>query len=200
MNEMQEKIIKAAFALFKEKGYQATTTREIAAKAGIKKGLLYYYFKKKEDIVFTWYKAFLNEIYAHIHCEDALLRVTVFLFVYYDVLAADAFALTLIDCVLSHHELTKRKVIYTTEFYASVLKDYDDQRILILNASMIGGESQLLPMIIHGEIDMTVKQFRDLFIHRFLSFLEVSDDYFGQAENISRQFNKDDFKDFMNLK
>lgn len=200
MNEMQEKIMKAAFALFKEKGYEAATTREIAAEAGMKKGLLYYYFKKKEDIVFTWYQAFISDIYDHIDGDDEILRLTVFLFVYYDTLAADEFALSLIDCVLSHHELTKKKVIYTTDFYHSVLKSYDQQALLVLNASMIGGESQLLPMIIHGEVNMSIKDFRDLFIHRFLSFLNTSDDYFKQAEERAARFSQSDYLDFINLK
>ena len=41
--------IKAAAAEFAEQGYHGASTREIAARLGIKQGSLYYYFKSKED-------------------------------------------------------------------------------------------------------------------------------------------------------
>ncbi len=37
-------------ALFAEKGYTATATREICQKAGVTKPVLYYHFKNKEDL------------------------------------------------------------------------------------------------------------------------------------------------------
>ena len=41
-------IAKAAFRLFREKGYEATSVKDIADEAGIKKALVRYYFPKKE--------------------------------------------------------------------------------------------------------------------------------------------------------
>lgn len=43
-------IIKVAGDLFMDKGFQATSTREIALKAGITQPNLYHHFKTKEDI------------------------------------------------------------------------------------------------------------------------------------------------------
>lgn len=43
-------IIEAAFVLFTEKGFAATSMDEIAHKAGISKGSIYNYFKSKEAI------------------------------------------------------------------------------------------------------------------------------------------------------
>ena len=40
---------KAAAAEFAEKGYHGASTREIAARLGVKQGSLYYYFGSKED-------------------------------------------------------------------------------------------------------------------------------------------------------
>ncbi|MCM0648065.1 TetR/AcrR family transcriptional regulator [Clostridium swellfunianum] len=45
-----------ALILFNEKGYYATTTREIANEVGIKSSTLYFYFKSKEEIFFILYK------------------------------------------------------------------------------------------------------------------------------------------------
>jgi len=45
------KILGAAARLFREKGYSATSLREIAREAEIKSGSLYYYFPSKEAIL-----------------------------------------------------------------------------------------------------------------------------------------------------
>lgn len=44
------RLLEAATALFAEKGYASTTVREIVARAGVSKPVLYYYFKNKEGI------------------------------------------------------------------------------------------------------------------------------------------------------
>jgi AcrR family transcriptional regulator len=44
-------ILAAATDLFARKGYDATTTEEIAAKAGISKGLIYHHFKSKKAVL-----------------------------------------------------------------------------------------------------------------------------------------------------
>ena len=46
-----EVILKAAARLFCEKGYAASTLRDIAASAGMKAGSLYYHFNSKEEML-----------------------------------------------------------------------------------------------------------------------------------------------------
>ena len=45
-----EKIRNAAVGLFAQKGYDATTTREICQRAGVTKPVLYYHFNSKEQL------------------------------------------------------------------------------------------------------------------------------------------------------
>lgn len=45
-------IMEAALRLFAEKGYLKTTTQDIIDKVKISRGLLYYHFKDKEDILY----------------------------------------------------------------------------------------------------------------------------------------------------
>lgn len=47
----QEKIHSAAMELFIKKGYHATSISDVAKKAGISKGLLYNYYKGKEELL-----------------------------------------------------------------------------------------------------------------------------------------------------
>ncbi|MDY5212765.1 TetR/AcrR family transcriptional regulator [Intestinibacter sp.] len=61
--DIEEQIIKKSFNLFLVNGYEKTTIRQIADSVGIGRGHLYYYFKKKEDILLYIYKKILNKIY-----------------------------------------------------------------------------------------------------------------------------------------
>lgn len=50
MSNIKEDLKKAAIYLFARKGYNGTSVREIAQRAGTTKPCLYYYFKSKEGI------------------------------------------------------------------------------------------------------------------------------------------------------
>lgn len=51
LSERELQIMEAALEIFAEKGYQATSTREIAEKAGIAEGTIFRYFKTKKDLL-----------------------------------------------------------------------------------------------------------------------------------------------------
>lgn len=50
LNEAEKRLLEAALALFSEKGYEATSIREIIESAGVTRPVLYYYFVNKEDL------------------------------------------------------------------------------------------------------------------------------------------------------
>ena len=52
--ETRQRILDASKSLFRTKGYDATTTRDIASEAGIATGTLFNYFPNKEAIVLTF--------------------------------------------------------------------------------------------------------------------------------------------------
>jgi AcrR family transcriptional regulator len=53
--DTRRRIYEAALELFREKGFEQTTMRDIAAKAGVALGGAYYYFSSKEAIVLAFY-------------------------------------------------------------------------------------------------------------------------------------------------
>jgi len=55
------KILDAALELFRTQGFDATTMRDIAAKAGVATGAAYYYFPSKEAIVMAFYQRTFDE-------------------------------------------------------------------------------------------------------------------------------------------
>ena len=54
--DTRARIHAAALALFRKKGFDATTMREIAAAGGVALGAAYYYFPSKEAIVLAYYE------------------------------------------------------------------------------------------------------------------------------------------------
>ena len=67
-------IMDAAMILFMEKGYTNTTTQDIVDKVNISRGLLYYPFKNKEDILYCLVEQYsdrlLKDIYSIVYDED----------------------------------------------------------------------------------------------------------------------------------
>jgi AcrR family transcriptional regulator len=53
--DTRRKIYDAAMEMFREKGFEETTMRDIAAKAGVALGGTYYYFSSKDAIVLAFY-------------------------------------------------------------------------------------------------------------------------------------------------
>lgn len=53
LTEKQKKIIAAAIESFSEKGYAATSTNEIAKKAGVAEGTIFRAFKTKKDLLLS---------------------------------------------------------------------------------------------------------------------------------------------------
>ncbi|MEP0755676.1 TetR/AcrR family transcriptional regulator [Trichocoleus sp. Lan] len=58
----REQILKTAMDLFFTKGYHATSIEDIAKQAQISKGLLYHYFKGKEDVLAAMVDVRLNDL------------------------------------------------------------------------------------------------------------------------------------------
>lgn len=67
-------IMDAAMLLFMEKGYANTTTQDIVDKVNISRGLLYYHFKNKEDILYCLVERYseklLRDIYVIVNDDD----------------------------------------------------------------------------------------------------------------------------------
>ena len=60
-------IMDAAMLLFMEKGYANTTTQDIVDKVNISRGLLYYHFKNKEDILYYLVERYSEKLLRDIH-------------------------------------------------------------------------------------------------------------------------------------
>lgn len=63
IEKRHDQMIRAAVALFKEKGFHRATTREIAKEAGFSIGTLYEYIRTKEDVLYLVCDSIYNEVH-----------------------------------------------------------------------------------------------------------------------------------------
>ena len=66
-------IMDAAMLLFMEKGYANTTTQDIVDKVNISRGLLYYHFKNKEDILYCLVERYSEKLLSDIHVMSMMM-------------------------------------------------------------------------------------------------------------------------------
>ena len=59
--ETRERIVDTALRLFRDKGFDETTMRDVAAEAGMATGAAYYYFRSKEELVMALYARTAHE-------------------------------------------------------------------------------------------------------------------------------------------
>jgi TetR/AcrR family transcriptional repressor of mexJK operon len=79
--QTKEKIVQAAIKLFQQRGYEKTTSNDIAAEAGVSVGSFYVYFTDKRQLLLTIFDRLSDELYKNIfdglkpeHLFDSDLR------------------------------------------------------------------------------------------------------------------------------
>ncbi len=60
MSERESRIFNAAIEIFSKKGYNASTTKDIAQEAGVAEGTIFHYYKTKKDILHAITKKFME--------------------------------------------------------------------------------------------------------------------------------------------
>lgn len=70
LSEKQIKIIQAAIESFSEKGYAATSTNEIAMKAGVAEGTIFRHYKTKKDLLMSILLPTLSKVVAPFFMKD----------------------------------------------------------------------------------------------------------------------------------
>ena len=71
---IREGIVKAALSLFQTSGFDATTTKAIARKAGIAEGTVFNYFKSKDDIALHFFEQEVDQAMAAVRANPRLRK------------------------------------------------------------------------------------------------------------------------------
>src|SRR5262245_17949310 len=71
---IRKRIVTAALSLFQTKGFDSTTTKAIARKAGIAEGTVFNYFKSKEDIALHFFEQEVDHAIASVRDNPRLRK------------------------------------------------------------------------------------------------------------------------------
>jgi AcrR family transcriptional regulator len=71
---IRKRIVKSALTLFQNKGFDTTTTKAIARKAGIAEGTVFNYFRTKEDIALSFFEEEVDHAIAAVRDNPRLRK------------------------------------------------------------------------------------------------------------------------------
>ncbi len=67
--QTRQRILRAALELFQSEGFDGTTMRDIARKAGVATGAAYYYFQSKDSLVLEFYRQLQDSTFDAVTAE-----------------------------------------------------------------------------------------------------------------------------------
>lgn len=132
MDETSQKIIDAAMALVRDKGYVATTTKEIARAAGVNECTLFRKFESKKDIVLQganqagWRANVTPEIFENVEWE-LQADLEMFMRAYIDRMTPDFVNLSIGLRAPQLYEETKQLIMKVPQAFLVSLTDYLNQ-------------------------------------------------------------------------
>lgn len=129
MDETSQKIIDATMALIRDKGYVATTTKDIARLAGVNECTLFRKFQNKKDIVLQgvsqekWRANVVPELFQNVRWElEADLQM--FMNAYMDRITPDFVNLSVGLRAPQIYEETAPLIMKVPQAFVSTLKEY----------------------------------------------------------------------------
>ena len=129
MDETSQKIIDAAMALVRDKGYVATTTKEIARVAGVNECTLFRKFESKKDIVLQgtnqagWRADVTPEIFENVEW-DLQADLKMFMGAYIDRMTPDFVNLSIGLRAPQLYEETKELIMKVPQAFLRTFTDY----------------------------------------------------------------------------
>ena len=129
MDETSQKIIDAAMTLVRDKGYVATTTKEIARIAGVNECTLFRKFESKKDIVLQganqtgWRANVTPEIFENV-TWDLRKDLEMFMRAYIDRMTPDFVNLSIGPRAPQLYEETKQLIMKVPQAFLETFTDY----------------------------------------------------------------------------
>lgn len=191
--DIRRKIIKEASKLFIYQGYNKTTIREIANVSGVGRGHLYYYFRKKEDILLYLYKDLLERIYKLIsesynHGSEPLVNYAISQCVYTHIIASSKELFRMYIEGSSIDVVRKEYINILIDLFNEKLEgtDYSFNKKDIYLSTTIGcsGESELLNRYYNGEDELDLTSIVESTIKTRLLLLNIES---RKVESITKE-------------
>lgn len=182
-DDIRNTIILEASKLFIQQGYTKTTIRQIAQVCNLGRGHLYYYFKKKEDIVLYLYKNLIEKIYFHTKRSssesiDPLLSYAITQYIYIKTIATNQ-SLFRVYIEASEIDSVRKEYLKTLgEILKANLRelnfDFKEKDISLSIVIGSAGEDELLRRFYKNDINLTLDEIIESTIKTRLLLLNIS--------------------------
>jgi Transcriptional regulator len=202
--EKRNEILKSAYHMFCEKGYEEVFVREIADEVGISKALFQHYFTKKVDILETMLKELLEVSFSYVDSiitkdESIYLRLSVYANIFFKTINLQSDLYKFIVNIISNKELLKMwtNIIYQ---WLITIKNNEMENIserefqIALSFSMAGGtELLLLNEALNIQVSFIVEQMVNSFMRILNNDQKDIEDVITQTHTKIDNIDFDDF-------
>lgn len=169
VDERRKSILKAAELLFAEKGFEATTMKDITRAAGTSIGNLYFYFPNKDELMMRLIEEVISEIWDHEfdpeewdldiddlthEAVDDYLKIQAFF-------SNETFARNMLNIV--PHKLFRKHILrymegMSRERYEAYGDRFQHLDVDVVLTYHLGGLLTMLERVLIGELDRTPHQ------------------------------------------
>ena len=161
----KQEIVSTAQRLFEKQGIRKTTVTQIADELSIAKGLIYYYFRSKDELIDAIIDSFSLEVSSRletaIQAKTATDRLSGIFHVYFQIIKSHPILLNLNSCDPSLLSLIKERLSeIACQFALEALNDAVQS-----NALNIAYPEHMLHVLIYGLGDLYLDGVRDPAIH-----------------------------------
>lgn len=180
----RENILRNSYSLFKELGYSNTTTREIARACGINKGLLHYYYKQKEDIIFEMFSAFLTGLksYVDINCKEKISGLTYYAtlnILFFKIMNENEYFSNMLYEMMMHRTLTRIKIEKSVDICYKIIEDYNmpitRYQLNLAITVAVGAEAELIFSMKENKIKMTYNKLATTINKLLFTMLKITE-------------------------
>jgi len=154
-------IIKTAYALFLEEGYDAVTTKQIAQTAGMAHSLLHYYYKTKSDLLTDVMNTLVAKLHSYMRKQgvdlaDKLYAYGMFWRLLFDAITLNRKLVGLYLPALTDGLVCQRVTQYAIEKMAP-FSPQSIEKVKLAPYVLSGATAQILQLHLDGQTEMDLK-------------------------------------------
>lgn len=166
-------IIKTAYQMFVEEGYDKVTTKQIAEACNMAHSLLHYYYPTKSDLLADIVNTMIAKLHSYIAAEgvdlsDKLYVYGLFNRLFFEVLGIQPKLIGIYQAALTDGAVIRRWTKYAVDRVGLIAPDASE-RVRLAPYILSGSMGQILPLYVDTEIHLELRETLNLALEVFYS-------------------------------
>ena len=166
-------IIKVAYQLFVEEGYDVVTTKRVAEASGMAHSLLHYYYPTKADLLTDVINTMIAKLHSYlvkqeVDLSDRLYVYGLFNRLFFEALAENRKLWGIYQPALADGQTLRRWTKYAVEKFG-LYPPESTEKVKLAPYLLSGSMGQILPLYVDFEVEMELKDTVNLALEAFYS-------------------------------